>query len=312
MTWAQTLSERAHVTLLSCEPGSEAYARYGHSAIRVTDPDNQFDWVFNYGLFDFYAEDFYVKFVKGETYYILGAQRAEAFYRDYAGEGRKVYAQVLNLNRDQCQQIWDFLLWNLQEENREYLYNFVFDNCATRPYYLIEKALGEPLNSTYTGLTGTTFRNAIRSYTDAGSWVSVGINLVFGPKADQPMTSAERLFLPEELMNYIAGVTLRDGTPLVAAENTTAFCRYHTPWYATWWLHAAIIILLMLALSFYDRRRGKLSWWADAIICTAYIVLLAIVTFLTFFSIHPLVGFGWRLILIPAIHLCTRLPYILR
>jgi hypothetical protein len=36
------------------------------------------------------------------------------------------------------------------------------------------------------------------------------------------------------------------------------------------------------------------------------------VVFLTFFSCHPLVGFNWRLILIPLIHLCARLVYLLR
>lgn len=306
--WSQTLSDHARVVLLSCEPGNEAYARYGHSAIRVTDPENNIDWVFNYGLFDFYAEDFYVKFVKGETYYILGAQRTNSFYREYAADHRKVYEQVLNLNRDQCQQVWDYLLWNLQEENREYLYNFVFDNCATRPYYLIEKALGESLVSDYKGLEGTTFRDAIRSYTDGKSWVSAGINLVFGPKADQPMSNAERLFLPEELMNYVSGVEMSDGKRLVAAEHIAPFKRYRTPWYAAWWLHTALLVLLLFALSMFDLRRGKISWWADCIIGIVYILLLAIVTFLTFFSIHPLVGFGWRLLIIPALWAIGRIP----
>ena len=34
---AQRLSEQARISLLTCTPGKELYARYGHTAIRVLD-----------------------------------------------------------------------------------------------------------------------------------------------------------------------------------------------------------------------------------------------------------------------------------
>ena len=43
-----------------------------------------------------------------------------------------------------------------------------------------------------------------------------------------------------------------------------------------------------------------------------YALLLVLVTFLTFFSIHPLVGFGSYLLIIPSIHLCARIIYLWR
>ena len=43
-----------------------------------------------------------------------------------------------------------------------------------------------------------------------------------------------------------------------------------------------------------------------------YLILIAISVFLTFFSVHPLVGFNWRLLLFPFIHLCARLIYFFR
>ena len=66
---AQGLSEEAQISLLTCTPGNELYARYGHTAIRVLDPQNRLDLVFNYGIFDFNTDHFYWKFVKGETWY---------------------------------------------------------------------------------------------------------------------------------------------------------------------------------------------------------------------------------------------------
>ena len=61
-----------------------------------------------------------------------------------------------------------------------------------------------------------------------------------------------------------------------------------------------------------NRRRGKWSWGLEIAVGIPYVLLLLLVTFLTFFSLHPLVGFGWRLLIIPVTHLCARLVYIVR
>ena len=126
------------------------------------------------------------------------------------------------------------------------------------------------------------------------------------------MTNEQRLFLPEELMYYLAEAHLSDGTPLVSNQQIASFPIASVPWYADSRLGIALFALLMLLLSIYDCRRQRLTWWVDAIFIFLYLVLLTIVVFLTFFSSHPLVGFNWRLILLPIIHLCARLVYILR
>ena len=309
---AQGLSEEAQISLLTCTPGKELYARYGHTAIRVQDPQNRMDLVFNYGIFDFNTDHFYWKFVKGETWYELGATTMPWFMLEYEEEHRPVYEQVLNLTPSQRNEIWQALVRNYEPENRQYLYNFVFDNCATRPYLLIQKALGDTIHSDYTGYTGTTYRRFIRRYTGSMTWANAGINLLFGPKADKPMTDTQRLFLPEELMLYVAQARLRDGTPLVREGQIGAFELPHTPWYASWPFGLALYFLFVCLISWWDRRRGKRSRWIDIIFVCLYGLLLILVTFLTFFSCHPLVGFGWRLIILPLTHLCARFIYILR
>ena len=140
----------------------------------------------------------------------------------------------------------------------------------------------------------------------------VGINLVFGTKADLPMSNEQRLFLPEELMFYLSEAHLTDGTPLVVRENIAPFQVAPVPWYADCRLGLALFALCMIIISWWDRKRHKLSWWVDAILGIVYLILLTIVIFLTFFSVHPLVGFSWRLIILPLIHLCARLIYWLR
>lgn len=309
---AQQLSEQSKISLITCSPGEELYARYGHTALLVYDPAQHIQWVFNYGMFDFNVEHFYWKFVKGETYYELGVEDYQQFLIAYSYEKRQVYEQELNLTLDQRQRLLDALLENYERENRKYLYNFVFDNCATRPLKLLDKVLGQHIESSYRGYQGLTYREFISHYTRPSSWADFGINLLFGKKADQPMDSTANLFLPEEVMNYVAGATLKDGKALVRSQSIHPFEIKKVPWYATWYFGAVVFLILTIVVSRVDRHRGRFSWWYDAIFVFVYLLLVGLVFFLVHYSIHPLVGYNWRLLIFPVIHICARLTYIFR
>lgn len=311
----------SYISLITCSPGDALYARYGHTALRVYAPQGDIDWIFNYGIFDFNTQFFYWKFVRGETWYQLGIDYTHHFLATYAQNGRKVYEQILNLNIEQKQVLYDALVVNYQPQNRSYLYNFVYDNCATRPYSLIKQSLDiKQLSSSYKGWEGKTYRSFIDHYTRPGSYESFGINLIFGSRSQVRMNNEERLFLPEELMFYMQDAQQVDGTPLIikshcltdGTEGIAPFVIKTTPWYATWYVGLIVLALINLTISLLDRKRGKLSTWFDIIMGIIYLVILIIVIFLTCFSIHPLVGFGWRLLIIPIIHLCCRLVYIVR
>lgn len=314
----QLLSDSAKIYLLTCSPGEALYERYGHTAILVQDEELGINDVYNYGIFDFNAEHFYWRFVKGETYYQLGKEDAYWFVLLYKRAGRQVNIQQLNLTPEDRDAIYRALLINYYPENRVYLYNFVFDNCATRPYYLLMSALGERQEMSIVNCklsnckSNTTFRELIRYYTPKGSWGDFGINLVFGPRADKPMTDEQRLFLPEQLMNHLSRMQYADGTPLVTAEQIEPFVIQRVPWYATWYFGLAVLFVVLAIISLHDRRQGKRTKWVDYILYVLYGVLIALVTFLTFFSIHPLVGFGSYLLIIPSIHLCARIIYLWR
>lgn len=311
-TQAHELGEGARISLLTCTPGEALYERYGHTALRIYDPETDLDIIFNYGIFDFEVDHFYWKFVKGETWYELGMSSTARFVYSYEREHRPVYEQVLQLTPAQRNAIVAALVNNYRPENRKYLYNFVFDNCATRPYVLITNALRDSIRSDYSGYTGQTYRSFIRHYTGGLTWSNAGINLLFGPRADRPMNSDERLFLPEELMYYLQSAHLSDGTPLVRESTIGSFEIASTPWYASWPLGWVLYLLTVILISLYDRKRQRWSWWLEVVVAVPYVLLLLVVTFLTFFSCHPLVGFGWRLLIIPLTHLCGRLIYIVR
>ena len=47
------LSKSARASIITCDTGNETYSLFGHTAIRITDVENNLDVVYNYGAFDF-------------------------------------------------------------------------------------------------------------------------------------------------------------------------------------------------------------------------------------------------------------------
>jgi len=322
ITLILSLSPLSEISLLTVEPGQHLYERYGHTAIRVSDPMQGIDLVFNYGLFSFEDSHFYWHFVQGQTWYELGMQTYPGFMYEYRVTHRTVWQQTLQLTSEEKDSIFHALIINAQPENCKYLYNFVFDNCATRPYHLIQSVLSDSVNSSYSSWEGMTYRQLIHHYTRHGSWAEWGINLVFGYKADRPISGEERLFLPEQLRNWLDEAHRPDGTPVTChlspvtyhqspvTSHLSPFPIEPVPWYATWYFGMVLFAALMVGINWYDRRRGRRSRWVDWTLYVGYALMAALLIFLIFFSIHPLVSIGWYVFIIPAIHLCTRLIYI--
>lgn len=120
------------IELLTCAPGRDVYELEGHSGLRLV--SSQFDVVVHWGLFDFNAPNFVYRFCKGETDYSIGISPTRAFLAEYASQSRSVTAQRLNLTPVQIIRAIDLIEENLRPENRVYRYNYVLDNCATRPW----------------------------------------------------------------------------------------------------------------------------------------------------------------------------------
>ena len=68
-------SSRLRISLLTCTPGEELYATFGHSAFRVIDSNSVTDIVYNYGTFNFDDDGFYMKFIRGKLLYYVSAER---------------------------------------------------------------------------------------------------------------------------------------------------------------------------------------------------------------------------------------------
>src|SRR5690606_9046113 len=119
---AQPDSCALRLRLITCGPGEDLYALFGHSALRVVDSVRNLDMVFNYGTFDFDEPGFYLRFMRGDLRYYVSIGHYRDFLFTYQMEGRSVMEQVLQLSCADRNRIYAFLQFNAREENKYYAY----------------------------------------------------------------------------------------------------------------------------------------------------------------------------------------------
>lgn len=299
-----TANDSTRLSLITCSPGKEVYEQFGHTAIRLVDPKTDTDLMFNYGMFNFNAPNFLARFIKGETDYQLGVYDSRYFFPEYFERNSSVTEQELNLTVSEKQRLIDALMANYLPQNRTYLYNFVFDNCATRPRVMIENALdsdkivySEKVTEYYT------FRHWVGKYVGFYTWTKFGIDLLFGKDADMIATKMEATFLPEVLENEFAEAKLKSdsGTyrPLIKKtwfdvekrpEPAVAVSFLHKPAVVT-----LIILLIGLLLTYFEFIKKKNFKLIDTLLFITTGLAGLIVFYMMFFSIHPLVKHNFNI-----------------
>ncbi|MBO7462702.1 MAG: DUF4105 domain-containing protein [Bacteroidales bacterium] len=247
---AQHSGNDLQISILTCAHGKEIYAAFGHSAFRVQSQSRRIDKVYNYGTFNYNQPFFVLKFVRGFLDYAVSGYNYKLFCTEYIMEGRLVREQMLNLTPDQAQAVYDFLEWNALPENRNYKYNFLEDNCATRIRDVLTNACGE--NIIYPDTTYSfTLRDAIDERIDEMPWFRFGITLLMGLPVDKKATARTAMFLPDYVYNTVeetmivqngekvplvkrSGIAVRADKPV----SRTDFLTYFSPALLLWILCA--------------------------------------------------------------------------
>lgn len=203
-----TLREGAQISILVIEPSPEAvYTLYGHAALRVTDPNEGLDIVFNYGLFQF-DDSFIYKFIKGQTDYFAAPEHTSYFIQGYTERGSQVRELQLRFPPEVKQLLWQKVLRSIEPKYREYRYNFFRDNCSTRPVQLILNAAQEAtrwrLELPSLHEQGRSWRSEINALERAYPWVVLGTDLALGAPADGLVNNQEATFLPHNIAPFLA------------------------------------------------------------------------------------------------------------
>ena len=237
------LSEKAHVSIITCGLGNETYSYFGHTAIRIADPVNNIDLVYNYGAFDFSTPNFVAKFAKGDLQYFVVVHPYNDFINEYNYEKRSVYEQELLIDKDLKQKIFDNLNSTLLSGDRYYTYKFIDKNCTSMVVDIINKSLNK-IVITKKGDTDKTYRSILFPYFDGHFYEKLGTSIIFGRKVDQLGT---KIFLPFELKNSLEKTTF-ENRPFVSKSKTILNFEKETP--ISWWnnVYSYIIILAFVVL----------------------------------------------------------------
>mgnify|MGYP003670259273 CR=1 FL=1 len=256
------LSPLTKISILTVGPGDELNSKFGHSALRLQDPTIGIDVVYNYGLFDFEAPNFYVNFVRGQLDYSLGRQRFNSFCLSYEREGRWVKEQVLKLSGSDIEALFRFLEDNYLPENRYYKYDFFFDNCTTRIPDALQKVLNDRLDLDQAAFEKEeTYRQLIHQNLEVNSWSNFGIDLALGSVIDKKGTP----FLPINVFDELKNSKI-DGAPLVYTEVDILPERRpasHSNFLLSPLFWLVILLLVVGLVSFLDIKNNKRTRWLD-------------------------------------------------
>ena len=293
---SMTNPDRIQISLLTCSPGKEVWAQYGHTAIRYYDKESGEDLAINYGIFSLDQTHFIPRFVLGMTDYRMGVQPMDMFLAQYSYEGRGVVEQILNLSVDDKEVIYKALQENMKPENVVYRYNYFFDNCTTRARdmlvnHLHGKVVYPPAEE------DATFRSMIHKWNNKYEWSQFGEDLLLGVNADRKTTKSEQQFLPENLRSdfdkarYNGKPLVKETNVLLDAETEVAEPAFPLSPLSIALIFAAISLVMML----FSYRRQQVYWaWDLALMLTSG--LMGIIFFVMIFSQHPCVSLNFILL----------------
>lgn len=237
---APTLSEKAKVTILTCGSGEDLYAVFGHTAIRILDPVNQIDTVFNYGTFDFDTSFFYLKFMYGNLEYFLSSSTYQDFVYHYQISNRSVFEQELMIDRAVKQKIFNKLHQEINSEEKKYTYQFIEKNCTTKVADILRQFIPKnSINDSYSNIDELSYRGVINSYLGNRYFEKLGINLLFGLKTDQ---LSDKIFLPDDLMGALT--TAKSNNKDLSAGTENIYLKSEEERGIIWWNNVYIVLAI--------------------------------------------------------------------
>jgi hypothetical protein len=294
------LSGFSEIYLLTYLPGDELYSIFGHSAIRLKDPVQGIDFVYNYGTFDFSTPFFYIKFVNGTLPYQLSRTSYATALKQMKHEERSVLQQRLALTIDEKNQLYNILETEYLPENRSYLYRFFKNNCSTKIRDIVQSSV-EPNIKYEETRKKLTFRQLVHRYMDKKPWTKLGMDLMLGKIADNDASTEETMFLPDYLSFHFAlatvnreegirGLATRPKTVLNSKEiqQTQIFPK------PALFFAVLLFLLLVLAPKFFPKKSNStaLDWVLYGTTSIFGLVLL----YVTVNSQHPELGANYNLL----------------
>ncbi|WP_043769111.1 lipoprotein N-acyltransferase Lnb domain-containing protein [Algiphilus aromaticivorans] len=259
------------ISLLTFDPGTVYWQRFGHNALLVRDGSPGGGTVYNYGFFDFAQDNFFANFIFGRMQYRLATDTLARTLYFYEREGRAVREEQLELRPAQARELADFLEWNARPENAAYRYDYFLQACSTQLRDALDDVTDGALQVLKERPARLTLRGQVLRLAAPDLPVMLGLDLILGPAADLPRTRWEEAFVPEVLEAALRDVALpateeAATRSLVAAERVlvarddaraAAKPPDEPPHLAGWFLLAGLLWSALLLLA---RRYARPLW----------------------------------------------------
>lgn len=268
-TFAQQikLSQEAKVSVLTIGPGESLNDAFGHNAFRIKDIAQGIDVTYGYGGYDFDAPNFYLKFAQGKLNYLISREKFSDFYNHYVRYNRTIEEQVLNLLNDEKQKLFDYLENNYKPENRRYLYDFFYDNCATRIRDVTLAATDNNIKfNAPDNFEPKTFRTLLHEHVGLNTWGSFGIDIALGSVIDKNASANEYMFLPKYIHAFFNNAKINASKNLV--KNSSVIFKKRETEPATNFLFSPLMIMIILAflilfITYKDYIKHTRNKWLD-------------------------------------------------
>jgi hypothetical protein len=278
------LSKNAHISVITCGTGNESYSLFGHTAIRISDSDNNLDVVYNYGHFDFNTPNFVLKFTKGDLDYSITNDRYIDFINQYNYEKRDVYEQELNIPLKLKQELFENLAQSMVSDERLYRYKFIDNNCTSKVVDIINKTLKAKIITKKTD-ADQTYRSILFPYFNNHFYEKLGTSIVFGTKVDQMGT---KIFLPFELQKSLKLIQYQN-QPLSKENKTILNFEEEAP--ASWWNNSYTYLFILGFVTMINKKS------IDYIYLSILSLLGLLFVFLGFYSFHQELGYNYNILL---------------
>lgn len=294
------LSPNAEISVLTIGPGASLNDAFGHNAFRVKDNSLGIDAIYGYGQYDFDAPNFYLKFAQGKLEYLISKHNFADIYYHYTSYNRSINEQVLNLTAEEKQKLFNFLENNYKPENRRYIYDFFYDNCATRIRDVAAKATNRQIDYNLPeAFKHKTFRTLIHDHVGLNTWGSFGIDIALGSVIDVEATTAEHMFLPVFIHEFFANATL-NGSEKLVKESSNLYEKKETKSSFDFLFSPLIIIGLIglgiLFLTYKDYKNNTRTKWLDSVIFGITGIVGIVLLLLWFATDHSATAYNFNLL----------------
>ena len=293
----KNIPNNTQISVLTIGPGNNLNDAFGHSGIRLK--TSYSDIVYDFGRYNFEDPNFYLNFARGKLNYLQGKANYNNLVNFYKQQNRSIKEQILNLSAEEKQSVYTFLETNYAKNQGAYLYDFFYDNCATKIRDVIENATNGNIDYQLPGnYEDKTFRTLIQDELHPNTWGSLGIDIALGAIIDRTATPREHMFLPKNIHAFYSEATINNRQ---LVSNSKTIINSDTKFKNGTFLLSPIFVLSLIAIliiyiTFNDHKKQRRTKGLDACIQLILGVIGILLTLLWFGTDHTATGYNYNLL----------------